>query len=130
MPIKPPTKPPFNAKIGYTRKEFGDIFQLYSQNVYSGLFKDFCFSDVNGKYFISFREEAGATPLITIEKRKLGPDRVLFVATSPASKGELKEIARSEKLDSFIRQLKGKIEILKSAKGVQGVSTQNKSGKN
>ena len=110
------TKPPFDAKIGYTRKEFGAIFQLYSQNVYTGLFKDFSFLDINGKYFISFREEAGATPLITIEKRKLGPNRTLFVATSPAGKNTLNEIARSEKLDAFIRQLKGKIEILHSAK--------------
>ncbi len=118
-PNKPPTKPSFDGKIGYTRQEFGAIFQLYSQNVYSGLFKDFSFSDVNGKYFISFREEAGAIPLITIEKRKLGSDRVLFVATSPApaKKGDVKEIARSEKLEAFIRQLKGKIEILRSSKG-------------
>ena len=110
------TKPPFDGKIGYTRKEFGAIFQLYSQNVYTGLFKDFSFIDIKGKYYISFREEAGATPLITIEKRKLGPDRVLFVATTPVEKGALKEIARSEKIDSFIRQLKGKIEILRSSK--------------
>lgn len=110
-------KPPYSAKIGYTRKEFGAIFQIYSQNVYNGLFKDFSFIDIQGKYYISFREEAGKTPLITIEKRKLGPDRVLFIATSPASKGEIKEIARSEKLEAFITQLKGKIEILRSAKG-------------
>ena len=116
MPTNPPGKPPFDAKIGYTRKEFGAIFQLYSQNVYTGLFKDFSFIDIKGKYYISFREEAGATPLITIEKRKLGSDRVLFVATTPAEKGEVKEIARSEKIDSFIRQLKGKIEILRSSK--------------
>lgn len=116
MPDKPPTKPPFDVKIGYTRKEFGAIFQLYSQNVYSGLFKDFSFTEIKGQYFISFREEAGATPLITIEKRKYGSDSVLFVATSPVGRGEIKEIARSEKLDSFIRQLKGKIEILKSSK--------------
>ncbi len=126
MPVKPPVKPPFDAKIGYTRKEFGDIFQLYSQNVYAGLFKDFSFSDVNGKYFISFREEAGTVPLITIEKRKLGSDKVLFVATSPMGKGELKEIARSEKLESFIRQLKGKIEILRSAKGGKSGSASSK----
>ena len=108
-------KPPFDVKIGYTRKEFGAIFQLYSQNVYSGLFKDFSFTEIKGKYFISFREEAGATPLVTIEKRKISADRVLFVATAPAG-ARLKEIARSEKIDSFIRQLKGKIEILRSAK--------------
>ena len=112
-------KPTYDAKIGYSRKEFGAIFQLYSQNVYTGLFKDFSFIDINGRYYISFREEAGATPLITIEKRKLGPDRVLFVATTPVEKGVLKEIARSEKLDAFIRQLKGKIEILKSTKSLK-----------
>jgi len=112
-----PDKPPFNSKIGYTRKEFGAIFQLYSQNVYTGLFKDFSFSDINGQYFISFCEETGKTPLITIEKRKLGPNRALFVATSPIGEENLSEIARSEKLEPFIRQLRGKIEILRSSKG-------------
>ena len=125
MPDKPPSKPTFDAKIGYTRKEFGAIFQLYSQNVYTGLFKDFSFVEIKGKYYISFREEAGATPLITIEKRKLGSDRVLFVATSPAGK-DLKEIARSEKLESFIRQLKGKIDILRSGKSQSGRSNVGK----
>ena len=71
---------------------------------------------MNGKYFISFREEAGKTPLITIEKRKIGPDRSLFVATSPGAKGALTEIARSEKLDSFIRQLRQKIEALRTGR--------------
>jgi hypothetical protein len=103
-------KPPYTTKIGYTRKEFGTIFQMYSQNVYSGLFKDFSFSDVNGKYFISFREEAEKIPLITIEKRRLGPNKVLFVATSPGPRHQLVEIARSEKLDCFVRQLETKIE--------------------
>ena len=112
------TTPPYSAKIGYTRKEFGAIFQLYSQNVYQGLFKDFSFTEINGKYFISFREEAGKTPLITVEKRRLGPDRVLFVATSPAPKNEVIEIARSEKLEAFIRQLSGKIDILRNKRTI------------
>lgn len=109
-------KQPPVGRIGYTRHEFGAIFQVYSQNVYTGLFKDFSFLDINGRYFISFREEAGRTPLVTIEKRRLGPDRVLFVATSPASENNLVEIARSEKIDSFIRQLKTKIEALKTSR--------------
>jgi len=109
-------KPPQSGKIGYTRKEFGAIFQLYSQNVYKGLFKDFSFLEIKGKYYISFREEAGKTPLITIEKRRLSAERVLFVATTPAQKSEIIEIARSEKIDPFIRQLSGKIEILRNAK--------------
>ena len=113
-------KPPYRQKIGYSRKEFGAIFQLYSQNVYNGLFRDFSFLDVNGRYYISFREEAGKTPLITIEKQKLGPDRVLFIATSPGPKNQLIEIARSEKLEAFIRQLKAKIETLKSGRIVLG----------
>ena len=118
-------KPPQSSKVGYTRKEFGAIFQLYSRNVYSGLFKDFSFLEHKGKYYISFREEAGKTPLITIEKRKLGADRVLFVATTPAPKNQIVEIARSEKLDSFIRQLSGKIDILRNA---QKPKTHNDSG--
>lgn len=122
-------KPPQTAKIGYTRKEFGAIFQLYSRNVYKGLFKDFSFSEIKGKYYISFREEAGKTPLITIEKRRLGPDTVLFVATTPAPKNQIIEIARSEKIDAFIRQLNGKIDILRNAKkqSDSGNYTQNSS---
>ncbi len=115
------TTPPYPTKIGYTRKEFGAIFQLYSQNVYKGLFKDFSFLESKGKYYISFREEAGKTPLITIEKRRLGQNTVLFVATTPAPKNQVVEITRSEKLDAFIRQLGGKIEILRNV---------SKSGKN
>jgi len=106
----------FSNKIGYTRKEFGAIFQLYSQNVFTGLFRDFSFTDINGRYYISFREEASKTPLVTIEKKKLGPDRVLFVATSPGPKNQLVEIARSEKIESFIRQLRGKIEIMRNGR--------------
>ncbi|MEM8833970.1 MAG: hypothetical protein AAGB32_05460 [Pseudomonadota bacterium] len=111
------TNSPFSQKIGYSRKEFGAIFQIYSQNVFNGLFRDFSFTEINGRYYISFREEAGKTPLVTIEKRKLGPDRVLFVATSPGPKNQLVEIARSEKLESFIRQLRGKIEIMRNGRG-------------
>lgn len=106
-------KPPHASKVGYTRKEFSAIFRIYSQYVYTGLFKDFSFADTGGKYFISFREDAGKTPLITIEKQKLGPDRSLFIATSPGPKNTILEIARSEKIDAFVKQVKQKIEILK-----------------
>ena len=101
--------PTGSARIGYSRYEFGKIFQIYSQNVYSGLFRDFSFSDVNGRYFISFREEAGKTPLITIEKRRLGPDKSLFVATTTGPKGEPLEIVRSEKIDIFADKVKDEI---------------------
>lgn len=118
-------KPVYSQKIGYTRREFNAIFQIYSQHVYTGLFKDFSFSEINGRYYISFREEAGKTPLITIEKQKLGSDRSLFVATSPGHKGALKEIARSEKIESFVQQVKQKIESLRidrtSGENVKGM---------
>lgn len=101
---------PTNApKIGYTRYEFGQIFQIYSQNVYGGLFRDFSFTEINGAFFISFREEAGKVPLVTIEKRRLGPDKCLFVATTPGPKGAPVEIVRSEKIDSFTERLKAEI---------------------
>lgn len=114
-----------SPRIGYTRREFGLIFQIYSQNVYSGFFKDFSFSEIGGRYFISFREEAGKTPLITIEKRRLGPDRSLFVATSPGPKNTLQEIARSEKIESFVSQLRAKIETMRTGRrhGAEGVSS-------
>ena len=101
------------TKIGYTRSEFVKIFQIYSQNVYSGLFRDFSFSEVDGHYFISFKEDAGKAPLITVEKRRLGPDRNLFVATTTGEKGEPQEVVRSEKIDSFIERLKQEIEALR-----------------
>ena len=109
-----------HRKIGYTRKEFGAIFQIYSQNVYNGFFKDFSFSEINGHYYISFREEAGQTPLITVEKRLLGPDRALFIATTPGPRKTLVEVARSEKIDAFARQLKEKIEVLRVGRRVSG----------
>lgn len=105
-------KPSYSEKIGYSRREFNAIFQIYSQYVYKGLFRDFSFAELNGKYFISFREDAGKTPLITVEKRKMGPDAALFVATTPKDKGELQEIARSEKIENFCDQLKSKVEGL------------------
>jgi hypothetical protein len=101
------------AKIGYSRYEFGKIFQIYSQNVYAGLFRDFSFTEIGGQYFLSFREEAGKTPLITIEKRKLGPDRNLFVATTPGPKGAPVEIVRSEKIDLFAERVKEEINALR-----------------
>lgn len=109
-----------SRKIGYTRYEFSAIFQIYSQNVYTGLFKDFSFSESNGRYFISFREEAGKTPLITIQKRKLGPDRALFIATSPGPRNTLVEIARSEKIDAFVRQVRTKIAAYKEGSTLKG----------
>jgi hypothetical protein len=105
--------PTATAKIGYTRSEFGRIFQIYSQNVYSGLFRDFSFSEINGQYYISFREEAGKTPLITVEKRRLGPDRALFVATTPGLKGQPVEIVRSEKIDLFVERLRAEIDDMR-----------------
>jgi hypothetical protein len=104
---------PNMARVGYSRSEFGKIFQIYSQNVYAGLFKDFSFTEAGGQYFISFREEAGQTPLITIEKRRIGPDRALFIATTPDFKGGLREIVRSEKIDAFTERLKNEIARLK-----------------
>jgi hypothetical protein len=81
------------------------ILQIYSRNVYSGLFKDFSFAEINGHYFISFKEEAGKTPLITVEKRRLGPDHSLFIATTPGPNGQPVEIVRSEKIDLFVSRL-------------------------
>lgn len=115
MSIKTPSQ-----KIGYTRSEFRAIFQVYSQNVYSGLFKDFSFTENNGRYYISFREEAGKTPLVTVEKQRLGPDRSLFIATSPGPKNTLIEIARSEKIDAFVRQLRIKIDAFREGRSIKG----------
>ena len=104
-----------SARIGYSRYEFGKIFQIYSQNVYSGLFRDFAFNEINGRYFISFKEEAGQTPLITIEKRRLGPDKSLFVATTTGPKGEPVEIVRSEKIELFVERVKDEINALRES---------------
>src|SRR5688572_26382786 len=105
-------KTPYSPKIGYTRREFGLIFQLYSRHVYTGLFRDFRFTEHHGRYFISFQEDAEKTPLITIEKRRLGPDRSLFVATTPGPRGTLIEVARSEKIEPFTDELKARLEAM------------------
>ncbi len=105
-----------NGKIGYKRDEFRKIFQIYSTFVYKGLFKDFSFAEIDGRYYISFREEAGKTPLITIEKKKLGADRALFIATTPSSNSQPQEIVRSEKIDSFVTQLREKVEKIQESR--------------
>ena len=92
--------------------EFRAIFQVYAKCVYKGLFKDFSFSEINGQFYISFREEAGQNPLVTIEKQKLGPDRSLFIATTPGPRSKLLQIARSEKISNFIEQLEKAISSL------------------
>lgn len=97
------------GRLGYTRYEFSRIFQIYSRNVYAGLFRDFCFADIDGRWFISFKEDACQTPLVTIEKRRLGPDRALFVATMPGPDGGLKMVARSEKIENFVTDLSAAI---------------------
>lgn len=107
---------PVPIKIGYSRYEFGKIFQIYSQNVYSGFFKDFSFSEIDGQFYISFREEAGKSPLVTIEKRKLGHDRSLFVATTTGQGGQIQEIVRSEKIDIFAERLKEEIAQLRETR--------------
>lgn len=102
-------------KIGYSRYEFGLIFQVYSRNVYSGLFKNFCFTEYKGHYLISFQEDARKTPLITVEKRRLGPDRNLFVATTPGLHGDPREIVRSEKIENFVAKLKDEVDRIREA---------------
>lgn len=121
---KTPNKP-YREKIGYSRAEFNAIFQIYSQNVYAGFFRDFSFTEHQGRFYISFCEEAGKVPLVTIEKKQLSAQRHLFVATSPGHRGALVEIARSEKLESFIRQLRRKIEALKTGKGLSAHTAEN-----
>ena len=106
----------FAPKIGYTRHEFSLIFQVYSRNVYTGLFRDFSFTEHAGHYFISFREEAGAIPLITVQKRRLGPDRSLFIATTPGAHGQPREIVRSEKIDAFVQRLHEEVDGFRDAK--------------
>lgn len=102
------------GRIGYTRYEFNRIFCVYSRNVYNGLFRDFSFADLDGKYYISFREDAAKVPLVTVEKRRLGPDRSLFIATTPAPHGKLATIARSEKIESFVEQLDDAVRVMRA----------------
>ena len=103
-----------HARIGYSRYEFRLIFQVYSQNVYAGLFRNFCITEYKNSYLISFQEEAGKTPLITVEKRRLGPDRNLFVATTPSLDGPPREIVRSEKITLFAERLRDEINALRA----------------
>jgi hypothetical protein len=102
--------PKFGGRVGYTRYEFNLIFGIYSRHVYTGLFRDFSFADINGQYYISFKESADKIPLVTIEKQRLGPDRALFIATTPGPRGGLSVIARSEKIQHFVDQIKETVE--------------------
>jgi hypothetical protein len=111
------------GRIGYTRAEFNAIFRIYSRNVYTGLFRDFSFADIDGRYYISFREDAGKIPLVTIEKRRLGPDRALFIATTPGPKGQLSVIARSEKIEAFVEQVSAAVDNFRALKSGQSYRT-------
>ncbi len=108
------TATPSGVQVGYSRSEFGKIFQIYSHNVYLGMFRDFSFFEEGGRYFISFWEEAGKSPLITVEKRRLGPDKSLFIATTPGVAGQPVEIVRSEKIDHFTERLKASVEDMRT----------------
>ena len=101
-----------DQKIGYTRREFQQIFQIYANGVFEGLFKDFSFSDTKDRYFISFSADAGQNPLITIEKKRISADKSLFIATTPAPKGALRQVARSEKIGHFVEQLRQAVTLL------------------
>lgn len=102
---------------GYTRFEFNSIFQVYSREVYGGFFKDFSFGEVDGRFLMAFREQAGKTPFLIIEKRVLGPERALFSARDCDGR----EVSRSEKLESFTRQLRLYIEKVKAEReGIAG----------
>ena len=116
----------FREKTGYTRKEFGIIFQVYSRAVYKNIFKDFSFTELNNQFFISFREEAGKKPLITIEKRKLGPKASLFIATQAGSRGAVLTVARSEKIESFAEQLENVILSIEASKKGAKLSSDKK----
>ncbi len=113
------------GRVGYTRYEFNRIFCIYSRHVYTGLFRDFSFTDMNGKYYISFRESADTIPLVTIEKRHLGLDRHLFVATTPGPRGMLSTIARSEKFDAFITQLSNAVDHFALTRVTQNTTHRN-----
>lgn len=101
-----------DQKIGYTRREFQQIFQVYANGVYQGLFRDFCFSDAKDRYFISFCADAGIKPLVTVEKKKLSSDRCLFIATTPAPNDTVRQIARSEKIGHFVTQLRDAVHLM------------------
>ena len=105
-----------SARTGYTSREFGSLFQIYSANVYTGLFRSFSFTEKPGAYQMAFHEEAGKPALLAIEKRALGPDRALFVALTPTQKGAFAEVARSEKLENFVEQVKSFIDKVKMEK--------------
>jgi hypothetical protein len=111
-----------SARTGYTSREFGSLFQIYSANVYTGLFRTFSFTEKPGAYQMAFHEEAGKPALLAIEKRSLGTDRALFVALTPAAKGQMIEVARPERLENFLIQVKAFIEKAKIEKSGGGNS--------
>lgn len=113
----------FIEKAGYKRFEFTKILSIYSKWNAKGLFKDLRFTDGGAFFYISFCEHAHAQPLITIHKEIPSAKRDLFIATTPGVRGAVIEIARSEKLDSFLTSLDTKIERLALAKkGDQNIS--------
>ena len=102
-----------STKTGYKTNEFRAIIGVYQQNVPDGFFRDYSMTDAEEGLLISFHRDSRQPPLITVEKRRLGPDKALFVASMTGVRGEVVEVERSEKIDNFIEKLRHRILILR-----------------
>ncbi len=101
------------TKIGFTRFQFSEIVGIYSRGVPEGLFRDLSFTHIGSSYHLSFMEKAGQTPRLNVEKRPLGPDRSLFIASVPGPTGNPVDIVRSEKFELFIQRLKDEVALMR-----------------
>ena len=109
MSIKTSRKP----KIGYTTGEFKALIAVYLQNVPDGFLRDYSLTDTKNAFLLSFHRDSRQPPVITVEKRLLGPDNALFVASVTGAKGQVVEVERSGDIGHFVQKLQNRIQILR-----------------
>lgn len=98
-----------HKRKGYSRYEFQRIVGIAH---HFSFIKDIQLEQYDNAVTIYFKRHSAHSPIFWVEKYENGPQKSLFVAYSEGARGSVVEIARSEKLDSFIGQLGEKMEIM------------------
>lgn len=105
-----------NKRKGFARSEFQRIMGLGTQH--PAIRDSYPMTDEKNNVFICFHNCHNNPPFAMVEKFENGPDKSLFVAWSHGTRGNLVAIARSEKLDSFLDQLREKFDFLDATNAV------------
>lgn len=98
-----------NKRAGFQRAEFQAIIGL--ANEFPNI-KDSRPFQQGDHVSVCLHRDAAKSPAIWIEKYQNGPQKSLFVAYSPGIGHKIVPVARSEKFDHFMEQLREKLDII------------------